>query len=572
MHQPQKGRRLHRRVLVSSLVLAVATPVAHGQSPQDAEELRRRTQQEAEQRLRQQQAPDVRLPQAAAPATDPDALDLPEETPCFSLNHLEVDSAGETAFSWAQPWLDRYAGRCLGRAGIEQILRRLSAKLIAQGYVTTRVGLPEQELAQGILRLQIIPGRIRAIRFAEDDPTASWRSAFPARASDLLNLRDIEQALEQFKRVPSQDANIDIAPGELPGESDIVITLTRSKPLRLAFSADDSGSPANGRYQGSLTASLDNLLGLNDLLSVSLNSDLWNDPPTRSTSGHSVNYSVPWGNWTFQFTDSAWQYRQTAQGANQSFLASGDSQSQELRISRLLFRDQTSKTSAFFRTQTRLQHSAIEHIDIQVQNQRATAAELGLTHRHYLGAAQLDLTLARRQGVGWFGSRKDAPDKPDDVPTYHYKLNTLDVALLVPFRIADLPLRWNSALRLQHSQDLLYTSEYIGIGNRYTVRGFDGEQTLAAAKGGYWRNDLEVPLGSSGQTFYFGLDGGRVGGAGADYLPGKTLFGSAIGMRGAASGGGISFSYDIFAGWALKRPDGFPSSRPAAGFQLFLQY
>ncbi|ABI89334.1 hypothetical protein Bamb_3780 [Burkholderia ambifaria AMMD] len=33
------------------------------------------------------------------------------------------------------------------------------------------------------------------------------------------------------------------------------------------------------------------------------------------------------------------------------------------------------------------------------------------------------------------------------------------------------------------------------IGSRYTVRGFDGETILAAARGLYWRNELQMPNG-----------------------------------------------------------------------------
>jgi hemolysin activation/secretion protein len=554
------------------LVLLVMSPLAHGQSLLDAEQQRRRSQQEAEERLRGQQAPGVRLPQAhAETAINPDALDLPEEPPCFALTHLEVDTGGESSFAWAPAWLERYAGRCVGREGIERIVRRLSAKLTAQGDVTTRIGLPEQLLGEGILRLQIIPGRIGAIRFADSTRT-SWQSAFPARAGDLLNLRDIEQALEQFKRVPSQDADIQIIPGEKSAESDIVITLKAGKPWRVALTADDAGASASGRRQGSATFALDNPLGLNDLFSAGLNYDLWNNPHTKGTAGHNISYSVPWGNWTYQFTDSAWQYRQTIQGVNQTFLSSGDSYADELRISRLIFRDRSAKTTLFLRVQARSQSSAIEHVEIDVQRQRMTAAELGFAHRQYLGNAQLDLTLAHRQGVPWFGGKKDAPDKANDAPTYRYQLSTLDAALLLPFRLGDLPLRWSSALRLQHSQDALYATDYIAIGGRYTVRGFDGERTLAAAKGGYWRNDLEIPLGESGQIGYLGFDHGGVGGAGAGNLAGKTLTGVALGLRGATVYQGITLSYDLFAGWALSKPDAMTTARPATGCQLFAQY
>jgi hemolysin activation/secretion protein len=554
--------------LLALLTLAGAT--ARAQTALDAEELRRKAQSEAEARLRQQQAPDVRLPRPA-PAVDPEALDLPEETPCFPIRHLQLDGERLPAFAWMQPWLDRYAGRCLGRAGIELLLRRLSAKIIGDGYITTRVGLPEQELATGTLRLELIPGRIRAIRFADPALDASWRSALPARPGDLLNLRDIEQGLEQLKRIPSQDADIDIAPGDAPGESDLVITLKRGKAWRLGLSADDSGTAASGRRQGSLSLSLDNPLNLNDLFSVTLNSDLWNDPHAQGTSGHALNYSLPWGHWTFQLADNAWKYRQTIQGVNQTFLSSGDSETQELRVQRLLQRGQFSKTSLQFRTQVRIQRSAIEHVEIPTLHQRTAAAELGLIHRHYVGEGQLDHTVAYREGVPWFGGLDDAPGLPAGSATRRYRLETLDAALLLPFKLGEQTLRWNSALRLQQTRDTLYTVDYLSIGNRYTVRGFDGERTLAAERGGYWRNDLEVPLGASGQSLYVGLDHGRVDGPGASVLAGRQLTGTALGLRGGAQGS-VNFSYDIFAGWALQKPAGFVTSRPALGFQISFQY
>lgn len=541
------------------------------QTAQDAEELRRRAQREAEERQQQQQAPDVRLPRQVPPV-DPDALDLPVETPCFQIRQLLLEGERLDAFAWAQPWLDRYAGRCVGRGGIETIVRRLSALIIAKGYVTTRMALPEQDLSTGILRLQLIPGRIRAIRFADPATEASWRSALPIRPGDLLNLRDIEQGLEQFKRVPSQDADIQIAPGSEAGESDIVITLKRGKPWRLGFSADDSGSVANGRNQGTLSFSLDNPFNLNDLFSFSLSHDLWNDPRTRGTTAHNVQYSIPWGNWSVSLSDSAWSYRQTIQGQNQTFLSSGDSQTQELRIQRLIYRDQSAKTSLQFRTQVRSSRSYIEHLEILVQRRRNAMAELALAHRQYFGAAQLDLTLAHRRGMPWFGSQADVQGHTDDMPTWRYRIDTLDAALLVPFHLAGLPMRWNSALRLQQTRDVLFSLDYISIGNRYSVRGFDGERTLAAERGGYWRNDLEIPLGDSGQQLYLGLDHGRVDGPGARLLAGKQLSGAALGLRGGRQAGGVGMSYDLFAGWALQKPAGFVTARPAMGLQISLQY
>jgi hemolysin activation/secretion protein len=412
-----------------------------------------------------------------------------------------------------------------------------------------------------------VPGVIRAIRIEGDAPERNWRSAFAARPGDLLNLRDIEQGLEQMKRLPSQDVSIDIAPGAAPGESDIVLTVQRAKPWRLGLSLDDAGAKATGRLQASLNAAFDNLLGLNDLFNVSLNSDAEQEAQKRGTRGRSLMYSVPWGYWTLTLSDSVSHYLQTIKGVNQSFRSSGDSQNQEVKLQRLVHRDQAGQTTLQFRTLHRSSRSYIEDTEILVQRRRTTSAELGVTHRQYLGTTQLDLALAHRQGVPWFGGQSDAVGHSADAPTLGYQLQTLDVTATTPFAIGTQSVRWLGILHGQTTRDVLYPADFIAIGNRYTVRGFDGNATLAAERGWFLRNELQLALADSGQSAYAGIDHGRVSGPSAQALAGRQLTGAVLGLRGAGHG----FNYDFFAGWAIAKPEGFSTSRPVIGFQLSYQ-
>src|SRR5690606_4098992 len=115
---------------------------------------------------------------------------------------------------------------CLGAEGINVAMAHVQNAIIAQGYVTTRVLAAPQDLRTGELSLTVIPGRVRAIRFADANPRAHFLNAVPIQPGDLLNLRDIEQGLENLKRAPTADADIRIEPAEgenaKPGESDIV--------------------------------------------------------------------------------------------------------------------------------------------------------------------------------------------------------------------------------------------------------------------------------------------------------------------------------------------------------------
>ena len=86
-------------------------------------------------------------------------------------------------------------------------------------------------------------------------------TAIPARVGALLNLRDIEQGLENLKRAPTAEADIQIepstAPNARPGDSDLVVKYVQAKKWRVTLSLDDSGTQATGRYQAGATVSVD---------------------------------------------------------------------------------------------------------------------------------------------------------------------------------------------------------------------------------------------------------------------------------------------------------------------------
>jgi len=158
--------------------------------------------------------------------------------------------------------------------------------------------LPQQDLSAGTLHMALVPGVIGELRFADPDTRGTWKSAFPARSGDLLNLRDLEQGLEQMKRVASQDADMQVVPTQVPGVSDVVITVKRGKPWTVVASVDNSGTHATGKWLGNLSVSLDNPLGLNDLFNVGYMQDLAFGDRQHGTHGWNGFYSVPWSYWT----------------------------------------------------------------------------------------------------------------------------------------------------------------------------------------------------------------------------------------------------------------------------------
>lgn len=569
----------------AALLAASHVYVARAQSvdPLGEQEQRRRAHGQAIERDRAINAPNVALQPAGRPTGDDGKV--PVETPCFRVDELtlevppgfsdSVESAGARALlrnplfpgelMFVNDYLQRYRGQCVGREGLNLIVHRAMALVIEKGYSTTRVVIAPQDLSSGTLRLQLIPGVINAIRFADPSTYGTWRNAFPTKAGDLLNLRNLEQGLEQMKRVPNQDVDMQIVPGPSTGESDVVISIKRTKPWSLAVSADDSGLKSTGQFQGSASLTLDNPLGLSDLFNISYNHDIDGHTNQYGTHGSSAYYSIPWGNWTFTSTASQYDYHQQIAGAFSTLVSSGKSSNFELKTEYQFYRNQVQKNTVEFRVGKRFSEAFIDGTEIDVQHRDNSYAEVGWEHKHYLGAAQLDSTLAYRWGVPWFGAQRDLPGAGAGIPTYYYRMETVDATLTVPFTIAGFPLRYSTTVRAQNTPNTLYPTEYFSIGSRYTVRGFDGNTMLAAEKGVFIRSDLEIPFTRVGQALYFGIDGGEVFGPEANELLGRRLVGAVVGVRGSAF---RHVSYDVFLGGPLYQPARFPNHWPVAGFSV----
>jgi len=531
----------------------------------DEEQLR---QIERERVLREQlqRTPDVRLER---PKAEP-ARRLPvDETPCYPIRRIALKGEFAERFQWAlgvaNPADDPAVGRCLGANGINLVMRRIQNAIIARGFVTTRVLAEPQDLQTGDLVLTLIPGRIRAIHFAEgtDDRATLW-NAIPARRGDLLNLRDVEQSLENFKRLPTADADFQIAPGEQPGESDIIIRWKQDFPFRLNLSADDSGSKATGKYLGGVTIAFDHMLTLNDLFYLSLNHDLGGgESGNNGTRGHSVHYSVPYGYWLLGLTANDYTFHQSVAGINQTYIFSGDTQNSDVKLSRLVYRDAVRKTSVSLRGWTRASKNFIDDTEIEIQRRRTSGWETGVGHREFIGRATLDMNLAYRRGTGAMDALP-APEEAVGAGTSRLKLVTADAQLAVPFEVSGQSFRYSLAWRAQWNRTPLMPQDRFAIGGRYTVRGFDGENLLSADRGWLIRNDLGLALGGSGQALYLGADYGEVSGPSSAYLAGKRLAGVVLGLRG----GYKRLSYDIFAGQPLSKPEGFKTADTTTGFNL----
>ena len=57
-------------------------------------------------------------------------------------------------------------------------------------------------------------GRLHKIIYGKDSALILWKNAFPIKKGDILNIRRLEQGLEQMKRVSSLDVSMKLLPAD----------------------------------------------------------------------------------------------------------------------------------------------------------------------------------------------------------------------------------------------------------------------------------------------------------------------------------------------------------------------
>ena len=155
------------------------------------EGLRRQQERDVQQQCAQQPQADV----LSKPQPRFTRADLPTETPCFVIDDIALDGPGWERFRWLLNETAPYLHRCIGVQGLQRIASALDQVLIEQGYATTRVVLPAQNLREGRLKLFLHVGRVDAIRMVRTE------AGKPVLDQRWLDIRALEQGVERRRPI-----------------------------------------------------------------------------------------------------------------------------------------------------------------------------------------------------------------------------------------------------------------------------------------------------------------------------------------------------------------------------------
>ena len=501
--------------------------------------------------------------------SEPALIDVPSDKngASFYIKQIQLDGVPKE-LSFLNKIARKHEQKHVTVSDITNIRNAFQRKLLDKGFVTSQVFIPEQNLNAGTLQFMVMPGRVEDIRYSTSSAHGPWRTAFPVRPGDILNIRDVEQGLEQMKGVSSQSVTMQLLPGTSVGTSIIELTIKQDKLVHGSISFDNSGLESTGVYQGSFTSSFDQVFRANDTFTMSLSGDLSGAGSIKGTRAASLNYVIPHGKDTFSLSFSKSRYHQTIQSNPYDFTYSGKSTTMKAKWNHVWSRTQREKRAFDISISTRHNHRFINDMEIPVQALRTTSMEFGISNRKYIGNATLYSRLGFQWGIGALGAQ---PEHKASVamggPTSRYHMWLVDVDYRKPFIMGHRPASFPSSFHGQWVQGgkRLYSVDTINIGNRYSIYGFDGEYTLMGDSGWYVRNEVSSVIPRLNTEVYLGLDVGAVYGKSTEALVGKTIAGTALGVRGNYASGLL---FDAFVSTPLYKPQGYHTKKFYSGFTV----
>lgn len=559
-----------RRAAVACWLMAMAAPAmaqVPSAGPIPPEDPAQRLLREQRQRELQREAtqPPAQIESRVPDAPDMRVEDVVETATTFEIHRIEVE--GNTVLSEAEiaAITTPFVGHQLGANRINLLLRRFTEAFVARGYITTRAYLGQQNLASGVLRVTVVPGRVEAFQLNGrtlrpgsqwwfDASGGGWVTdagtvwQFPA-PGDTLRLADLEQGVDQINRLRRNRAEMQILPGQTPGGSIVALANEPGDRFRFNAGVDNYGSRVTGISRTRLGIDADNALGLQESFGVSY-------VGTLDTNAAVASAAVPFGYDTFSYTASLSEYQNTI---GDTALLYGRSVGHTFGWNRVISRNQTGRQALDLTLTWRKSEREINNL--QLDPQRLTvlrAAWSGLWR--FAASGQQGYVTAEAgysRGLSAFHATQDPGDIHRDEA--HAQFNKLDASttmqLPLPLLAKRVQLAWRAQLVGQWTNVALFGSEQIFAGGMSTVRGFR-EGVISGDRGAYLRNELawaNAPaIGGVRMEPYLFLDGGE-----AQYVATRqwqAVVGTGAGIRLSAQWAGQSFTSELLVGAPLAQP------------------
>jgi hemolysin activation/secretion protein len=203
------------------------------------------------------------LPPAPAPPTDASLA----QQPTVHVQKFVFEGNQAIATSELQQAVAAFTGRTLTAEELEQARVAVTQRYIDRGFINSGAVLPDQDIAGGQVRMQIVEGRLTQVNLTGNRHlrTRYLRPRIERGSDAPLNIVELRDRLELLRLTPPvEQINAQLQPGSAPGEATLDVSVAEQNPFHLGLQWANDRPPSVGAERLYLLAWHDSLTGFAD--------------------------------------------------------------------------------------------------------------------------------------------------------------------------------------------------------------------------------------------------------------------------------------------------------------------
>jgi len=174
------------------------------------------------------------------------------EIPHFDITRYQVEGNTLLTADKINSILAPFTGKGKDFGTVQEALEALEKAYHDHGYTTVQVVLPEQELANGVVRLNVNETRIGHIKIEGNKffDESNIRRSIPAlHEGQAPDINEVSRSLKLANESPAKKVNLQLRSSEQDNEIDAKLAVTDEKPWKVGLSFDNTGDEHTGRFR-----------------------------------------------------------------------------------------------------------------------------------------------------------------------------------------------------------------------------------------------------------------------------------------------------------------------------------
>ncbi|HEX8962917.1 MAG TPA: ShlB/FhaC/HecB family hemolysin secretion/activation protein [Rhodocyclaceae bacterium] len=170
----------------------------------------------------------------------------------FDIKRFQVEGNTLLPQAEADSVVAPFLGPQRNYGDIQKALEALEGAYRSHGYGTVQVYVPEQELTQGVVRLEVTEGVVGKVNVVGNKffSNENIRTTLPdLKEGAAPNMRQLSENIQLANENPAKQVEVTLGVSEQEGKVDAKVNVTDDNPQKYLMTLDDTGNGATGKHR-----------------------------------------------------------------------------------------------------------------------------------------------------------------------------------------------------------------------------------------------------------------------------------------------------------------------------------